>query len=372
METKFILKLAAAFLLFPGLSRAQRDWPGPLRDKTPQQIRLSAADIFAPAPSARAESSCVDTANTAAPEYVNGFSLRRDVFSRAMALERQGLKVLVAWDIDLTLGTPLHPGSRVSLGSDPWWNEQTEALVKVFTTAYGPRKDAGGKLLWTAEAQSLYDARYAQLIQLNNTLHEQIALEPVEAFVPYAIRQAQAEGVAMMAVTSRGPDMEGATLQDLAVDVGVDFSRSAPGGSGFLMVNFRINEKARLSTYRKGVLQTSGQNKGEQLLYVFSAAGYRPDVVFFMDDTVKNTRDVFLALKNAGIAVHTVRYGFEDPRVEEYRAEGSPQPCVAQAQLRAFRQTGRFPPDAGVSGAKCDFAQNLNLIYGTEAPAAAN
>ena len=370
MGTKFIAGLLLTALLSPGLSRAQGNWPGPLRDKTHRQISLGAA--ASPALSVRAEFSSVDTANAADPDYMNGFNLRRDVFSRALALQRQGLKVLVAWDIDLTLGTPLHPGSRVSLGSDPWWNEQSDALMKVFTAAYGPRKDAGGKLLWPTAVQSLYDARYAQLIQLNNALHEQIAIEPVEAFVPYAIKQAQAAGVAMMAVTSRGPDMEGATQQDLAVDVEVDFSRSAPGGPGFSMVNFKINEKARLSTYRKGVLQTSGQNKGEQLLYVFSAAGYRPDVVFFIDDTVKNTKDVFLALKSADIAVHTVRYGSEDPRVEEYRAAGSQQPCVAQAQLRAFRQTGRFPPDAGVNGAKCDFSQNLNLIYGTEAPSAAN
>ncbi len=313
--------------------------------------------------------SYVDTANRADPAYVKDFKLRRDVFEAAEALKAQGLNVLVAWDIDLTLGTPLSPRYRLSLGSDPWWNEQVKALEDAFTARYGPRKAPEGKPSWTPEVQAAYSARFGQLISLNSALHARISLRPVETFVPEAVKKAQAAGVNMMAVTARGPEMEQATMQDLNSDIGVNFSSSAPGGGGFAMDGFRINEKARPSLYRNGVLQTSGQNKGEQLLYVLAAAGYKPDIVFFIDDTEKNARDVFAALQKAGIPARVVRYGHEDGRARAYAAPGSAQPCQAQAELESFREKGYFPADSGVKNARCDAAVSFALIYGSTAPA---
>lgn len=309
-----------------------------------------------------------DTGNPADPAYLKGFSLKRDVFAAALALHKKGLKVLLAWDIDLTLGTPLAPGARVSLGSDPWWNEQSEALLKTFTAAHGQRKDKEGRLLWSPGTQAGYDARFARLIALNAKLHEQIALKPVEAFVPGAIKKAQAAGLPMLAVTARGPEMEAATLQDLKGDLGIDFSPTAPGGPGFALEGFKVSEKARPSLYRGGVLLTSGQNKGEQLLHLLKAAAFTPDIVFFVDDSEKNARAVAEALEAAALPARVFRYGKEDPRVKAY-FEG-PQPCVAQAQLRAFAASGRIPPDSAVKAPACDAAENFRLIYGSSAPAA--
>ncbi|MCM2267957.1 MAG: DUF2608 domain-containing protein [Elusimicrobiales bacterium] len=333
-------------------------------------VLLSPALLQGPLRAAEAgpKTAYYDTGNPSDPAYLKGFDLRRDVFYEAVKLKDLGLKVLVAWDIDLTLGTPLNPAGRVSVGSDPWWNEQSDLLTKAFTGAYGPRKSAEGELLWTPEVQARYDARFGQLVQLNSRLHEKIALRPVEKFVPTAIKKAQAAGVAMLAVTARGPEMEQATLQDLKEDIGVDFSRSAPGGPGFSLDSFKLTEKARPAAYRNGVLQTSGQNKGDYLLHIFAATGYKPDAVFFVDDAARNTKDVFTALKNAGIPVRVFRYGHEDPRVEAYRAGA--QPCVAQAQLEAFRRTGALPPDAKIRGARCDAERNFYLIYNSTAPAA--
>ncbi len=310
-----------------------------------------------------------DTGNPADPAYLKGFSLKRDVFGAALALQKKGLKVLLAWDIDLTLGTPLAPGARVSLGSDPWWNEQSEALLKSFTDAYGPRKSKDGKALWPAEAQARYDASFSRLVALNAKLHEQIALKPVEAFVPGAIKKAQRAGLPMLALTARGPEMEAATLQDLGQDLGIDFSPTAPGGPDFALRDFKAAEGARPSLYLKGVLMTSGQNKGDQLLALLKAAGFAPNLVFFVDDSEKNTRAVAAALKAAGLPARVFRYGKEDPRVRAYFS--GPQPCVAQTQLRTFAASGRLPPDAGIKNPACDAAENFRLIYGSTAPAAA-
>lgn len=357
-------------LSFLALTALLSQFPVPVRSAWhAPAVNLAVPQAQAPALASRAESSYIDTANTADPNYVAWFNMRRDIFASAAWLKNQGREVLVAWDIDLTLGTPLAPAVKTSLGSDPWWTEQSAALMKAFTDSYGPRKDAEGKLLWAAATQAHYDSHYGQLLQLNNAIHDRMTLVPVETYVPGAIREAQRAGVAMMAVTSRGPDMEAATQQDVSGDLGLYFSLTSPGGASFSMVNFKVNEKARPSTYRRGVLQTSGQGKGEQMLYVFRAAGYAPDVVFFLDDTAKNTKDVFLALRNAGIETHVVRYGYEDARVQEYSEPGSLQPCIAQAQLAAFRASGRFPKDSGVRDARCDAAKNFSLIYGSGAPA---
>ncbi len=335
-------------------------------------LLLFLALLAAPLRAAPLSSSYSDTAYTSDPAYLKGFSLKRDVFKAAEKLSKQGLKVLVAWDIDLTLGTPLTGPRRVSLASDPWWNEQVKALDAAFAAKYGSRKGPAGEALWPAAAEELYRLRFSRLVALNGTLHSGITLLPVESFVPKAIRKAQKAGVAMMAVTARGPEMEKATLQDLRGDLGVDFSSSAPGGYGFSLVAFRTGPAARPSLYRLGVLQTSGQNKGEQLIYVLKAAGYSPDVVFFVDDTVKNARDMAEALGKAGVPYRVFRYGHEDERAREYSAPGSPRPCEAQAELEAFRKTGSFPADADVKGADCAAARSFELIYGSSVPADGN
>ncbi|MDA8132085.1 MAG: DUF2608 domain-containing protein [Elusimicrobia bacterium] len=335
-------------------------------------LLLSLALLSAPLRAEPPASLYADTANTTDPAYIKDFSLKRDVFKAATRLSRQGLKVLVAWDIDLTLGTPLSGNRRVSLASDPWWNEQVKALDAAFAEKYGPRKGPDGSPLWPAEAEALYRSRFSRLVALNGTLHAGITLLPVESFVPKAIKKAQRAGVAMMAVTARGPEMEKATLQDLRGDLGVDFSSSAPGGYGFALQGFRVGPAARPSLYRLGVLQTAGQNKGEQLLYVLKEAGYSPDIVFFVDDTEKNARDMAAALGKAGVPYRVFRYGYEDERAREYSAPGSLRPCEAQAELEAFRKTGTFPVDAEAGNAACAAPRGFELIYGSTAPADGN
>ena len=73
--------------------------------------------------------------------------------------------------------------------------------------------------------------------------------------------------------------------------------------------------------YRKGIMFTSGTNKGVAVFKLFELAGYRPKHVVFVNDKAANIRDVEESVVANGMDFIGLRYGYGDERVASFRPE---------------------------------------------------
>lgn len=122
----------------------------------------------------------------------------------------------------------------------------------------------------------------------------------------------QKQKIPLVALTSRGPSMRSNTLRELN-RAQIDFSHTAIKGS------FDINFK-RTTTYRHGIFMTSGQHKGEMLKYLIETNSKKYKYIIFVDDHQKHTDNVYNTFKDSEIQIYTFRYGHEDERVQEFKA----------------------------------------------------
>ncbi|WP_432464302.1 DUF2608 domain-containing protein [Agarivorans sp. QJM3NY_33] len=180
-------------------------------------------------------------------------------------------KTLIVMDIDNTILT-----SSVDLGGDIWYQWQR------------------GKLAIKPAAEQKVACLFEDTIGLLYELNPQVL---TEESVPSLISQWQKDGYTMMALTSRSPKYRAATEREL-LNKGIDFNVTALAPAGQTSPVYREVTKRELS-YAKGVMMTTGMNKGTMLEYILKKTGRSFDKIIFIDDSAKNIKNVDAAYKDS-------------------------------------------------------------------------
>ncbi|MFT4629377.1 MAG: hypothetical protein ACI8PV_000490 [Dinoroseobacter sp.] len=177
---------------------------------------------------------------------------------------------LIVLDIDNTLLT-----STIDIGGDIWYQWQTNKLeVK------------------PSEAQKV-KCLFQDSIGL---LYELAPMELTENSLPEKIQQWQSGGNSVFALTSRAPKYRAATERELS-SKGIDFEASALSPKGDIAPIYREVLKRELS-YMKGIMMTSGMNKGEMLSYILEKTARHFNAIVFVDDSEKNISNVYEEFKS--------------------------------------------------------------------------
>ena len=237
-----------------------------------------------------------------------------DVTADVLALAEQTDKdrVLMVFDIDNTL-----LAMEQGLGADQWYEWQKDL----------------------AEEDRCSSQNVGNRFAVQGAVFFASAMRPTQDDAAQQVKIIQESGVAVIALTSRGPDYRLQTFRELRRN-GYNFSHSAIGPAGADNLPFIPVENGRLSRYEDGVFMTAGQHKGQMLYALLQKTGTAmPAVIVMADDKQKNldaVKETFSALE---VPVHAWRYSRED----EYVAGFDPELAHAQwksieAALRQLQQ----------------------------------
>ena len=235
-------------------------------------MMVSSAKLFFSIAVVMAVSSCsVYTQVPEAPiKQVEVDSFAPVVADVASLNEKYGAEnVLIVVDIDNTLLT-----SSVDLGGDIWYQWQR------------------GKLDIKPKESQKVDCLFQDSIGL---LYELVPMNLTEENLPDVISQWQANNNTLFALTSRAPKYRAATERELA-NKGIDLELTALAPKGKQPPVYRETLERELS-YMKGIMMTTGMNKGEMLDYILKKTGRSYDAFVFVDDSEKNIVNVYEAYK---------------------------------------------------------------------------
>lgn len=197
---------------------------------------------------------------------------------------------LIVLDIDNTVLT-----SSVDLGGDIWYQWQR------------------GKLAVKPTDEQKVDCLFEDAIGLLYELNPQVL---VEVSVPETIQRWQSDGYTMMALTSRSPKYRAATEREL-LSKGIDFNVTALAPEGEPTPEYREVPKRELS-YSRGVMMTTGMDKGDMLKLILARTERSFDKIVFVDDSQKNIDNVNAAYQDdESVDVTLIHY----TRVEHLREQ---------------------------------------------------
>jgi len=211
---------------------------------------------------------------------------------RSIQKEFDDDRILVVLDIDNTILT-----SQTDLGSDIWYEWQS------------------GKLDLKPTPEQKVPCLFEDAIGL---LFELGRMDLVEPELPAYIRNWQESGIAIMALTSRDPRYRSATERELSrngVDLDINPLTLYDGEKAL----FRY-EMEREVSYMKGIMMTTGQNKGIMLQDILERTGSEFDHIIFVDDTERNIENMYDIWKDSGIDMRI--YHYERILMERREANG--------------------------------------------------
>jgi hypothetical protein len=240
-------------------------------------------------------------------------------------IEKTGMEnILVVFDIDNTL-----LAMEQGLGSDQWydWQKSLSEEDQCNPRNVGERFAVQGALYFVSAMRASQEDAAAQ------------------------VRAIQDEGVAVIALTSRGPDYQLQTFRELRRN-DFSFSYSAIGPAGGYYEPFMPVEDGRLSLYEDGVFLTAGQHKGQMLYALLEKTGTPlPGVIVMADDKQKNLDAVKETFSALNIPVHAWRYTGEDDNVRNFNPDlADSQWNSIEEALRQIQQT-LGPDNYDLSGA---------------------
>jgi hypothetical protein len=199
--------------------------------------------------------------------------------------------ILVVFDIDNTL-----LAMEQGLGSDQWYEWQKEL----------------------SQEDHCNPLNVGDRFAVQGAVYFASAMRRTQADGAAQVKAVQDMGVAVISLTSRGPDYQLATFRELRRN-NFSFSYSAPGPAGGYEEPFIPVENGRLSLYEDGVFLTAGQHKGEMLLALLNKTGARlPAVIVMVDDKQKNLDAVKETFSALNVPVHAWRYTGEDQAVSNF------------------------------------------------------
>lgn len=188
---------------------------------------------------------------------------------------------VVVLDIDNTLLEPAQ-----TLGSDQWF----DYLIEKY-------KNTGLEIPKAVE-RALQDWQPVQL---------ETKVKLVEGYTPTLIREIRAKGVKVLALTARGNQLSQVTLQQLR-SAGIEL----PTYPGFNNPNI---------IYSEGVIFANGQNKGHVLRDFFARTQILPARLLFVDDKIKNVKNMDAEFAKDVFPNINYRYGAADERVKAFSKE---------------------------------------------------
>jgi hypothetical protein len=198
-------------------------------------------------------------------------------------------ELLVVLDIDNTILT-----SQTDLGSDIWYEWQS------------------GKLnLKPTEEQKvpcLFEDAIGLLMELGR-------MDPVEKDLSSTIRKWQDKEITVFALTSRDPRYRSATERELYRN-GFDLDRNPLTHANGRKALLRYDMEREVS-YMKGIMMTSGQNKGLMLQDILERLDREYGHIIFVDDSEWNVSN----MKNAWRSENTDMTIFHYERIREQRKD---------------------------------------------------
>jgi len=205
-------------------------------------------------------------------------------------------RVLVVLDIDNTL-----LAMEQGLGSDQWYEWQKAQFE-----------------------EDRCDPRVvSDRLAVQGALYFASAMRPTRADAAQAVRSLQDQGIAVIALTSRGPDYRLHTFRELRRN-GFDFRRTAIGPAAGWDEAFIPDNGTRPTRYEDGVFQTAGQHKGEMLDALLRRTGHAaPAVILVLDDKQYNLDAVLETFAGRDVSVRAWRFTAEDPNVAGFDADQS-------------------------------------------------
>lgn len=131
-------------------------------------------------------------------------------------------------------------------------------------------------------------------------------MKTVEKGTPALIDELQKKGHKIMGVTNQGLGLATRTVQQLQ-DHQVDLSRTAPTAD-----DYYINLGGHSILFRKGVLFTSGKNKGEAFFKFCDSLGHKPKKIICIDDKASHLTSIEGEAKKRSIEFIGLRYAHAD------------------------------------------------------------
>jgi len=172
--------------------------------------------------------------------------------------------VLIVADIDNTLLT-----SATDLGGDIWYQWQR------------------GKLAVKPTEQQKVSCLFEDAISL---LYELGPMNLTEQQVPALLRNWQSAGNTLLLLTSRAPKNRAATEREL-LRHGIDVSQAALTPVDNTNPVYREKLEREMS-YSRGLMMTTGMNKGTMLEWILNATERQFDAIVFVDDSHTNIENM--------------------------------------------------------------------------------
>lgn len=266
-------------------------------------------------------------------------SLEAESFSQITTIvteksQQYGSKnTLIVFDIDNTLLT-----SNVDLGGDIWYQWQSQ------------------KLPVTPTREQIVPCLYEDAIGL---LYKLGTMKPTERQVPSLIIHWQQGGHDVIALTARAPNVRPATERALTRH-GIDFTPSAVGHEGTNAPVYQnmltLSDQTREMSYMKGIMMTTGLNKGEALKYLIKRTGEDYRAIVFVDDSINNITNMTDSYKNIDkVDLTAIHYTYiEQQRIKQFGALLTQQQADSMAtQWKELDQQLNDIFPGRINGGKC-------------------
>ena len=242
--------------------------------------------------------------------------------------------VLLVFDADNTLVV-----MDQELGSDPWFNWQFNLLVN---------RSSGDELFFN---------NIQELLNAQRLLYDVSSMSPVEDIQPSILENLQNKGLRKIILTSRGPEMRSSTERELENNgffpdstdlteklykVFYPYNVNTISSRGMTFndlkkYRFLLNDPQcmkdkstkkncilppKRASFQNNLYMTSGQHKGFMLEYFLKYSGHIDGqsfkAILFVDDALKNVRDIHDSFCNSGSELHLFHYTHEEPSVENF------------------------------------------------------
>lgn len=140
-------------------------------------------------------------------------------------------------------------------------------------------------------------------------------MKPVEKETPSLIQELQKKGHQIMGLTTQGLALATRTVQQLQ-EHQIDLSATAPTKD-----DYYVNLSGHSVLFRKGILFTSGTNKGEAFFKFCDSLGLKPKKIVYIDDKASPIESVEAEARKRGIECIGLRYAYADIHKAAYRQE---------------------------------------------------
>ncbi len=134
----------------------------------------------------------------------------------------------------------------------------------------------------------------------------------VEQGTDAIISNLQSKNIPVMGLTTQGLALATRTVEQLN-SLNIDLLKTAPTKEDCYFIN------GHGVLFRKGILFTSGTQKGKALVKLLDTIQFRPGRIVFVNDRETHIKDVEGPVEERGIEFIGIRYGYFDKELTNYR-----------------------------------------------------